>query len=271
MNGGTARKLRHLSDWPLRVKIYALIALGLVAAIGVGVSGLTTAAALSAQTGHMYEHNLLPSQQLDRVRADMKDLRIGILNYVVSRTDAAMQTQSKKVDAAVAAFGTDMTAYRATTRNPVAAQQLDEVWGKYIQVGKTLMQYGPAKDWASYERVRDAQVVPLAQQADKLLVSLIDEEQTDAAASLSRATKVYQQRRVLLIAGLCLATALGLLFATFMARQIVGSLNQVVNVMRMVAGGDLAQVVRVDSADEVGVLARAVNETVTYLRTAVAV
>src|SRR4051794_32157547 len=92
-------------DWPVRTKIYSLVAFVLAAAISVGALGLATASEINSRTDAMYDKNLVPSQELDRVRADMKDLRIGILNTVVAgvatnATPAAIQAQIKKIDEA---------------------------------------------------------------------------------------------------------------------------------------------------------------------------
>jgi methyl-accepting chemotaxis protein len=254
----------------LGVKTFAMLLTLMVATVGIGLLGISTARTLSVETDAMYAETLLPTQALANVRADMKDGRIAILNYVVSYTDKAMATNQKRWDDAQAAFEADIAAYREVTRNPEDADKLAQAWADYLTITAALFKYGVNDDWVNYEKERDAKAVPAAKKADALLVSLIEKERAAAAQALADSDALYHKRRNImvgtLVGTLVAASVLGLLIV----RSLVRPLRRVVSAMSAVADGDLTVRVDDERRDEAGQLGRALNDTVAALRSTVA-
>jgi methyl-accepting chemotaxis protein len=84
---------------------------------------------------------------------------------------------------------------------------------------------------------------------------------------LATGTLIHSRTAFLVLFGVLVLGGVSL-FTWANARQITGSLDETVHVLESVAGGDLGQVLAIDSKDEIGRMATALNETVTSLRNA---
>jgi methyl-accepting chemotaxis protein len=107
-----------------------------------------------------------------------------------------------------------------------------------------------------YDRHRAAidQVVKLATERTR------DDEQSTRAL-------VYQRMALLVTFGALLLLGVSL-FTWANTRQITRSLDETVEVLECVAGGDLGQVLEIESKDEIGRMATALNQMVSSLRNA---
>ncbi|MEV6925603.1 methyl-accepting chemotaxis protein [Dactylosporangium sp. NPDC051485] len=253
----------------LGARIVGLVTLALLAAVLIGVVGVVTVGAVNARTDRMYHSNVVPAQQLDQVRADMKDARIAQLNYVVANTAEGMATQLAAFNEAVTAFDADVAAYRATTADPATLDKLVTAWHGYLEVARILMPYGINNDWDSYHRER-VKAVPFADEADRMLVKLLDTERADAAHGLAAADQLYRQRRVWMVATIVVAIGLTAVLSTLLIRGIIRRLRRVVTAMGAVAAGDLTTVSSVGGSDEIAKLGNALDATVASLRQTVA-
>ncbi|WP_432838748.1 methyl-accepting chemotaxis protein [Dactylosporangium sp. CA-092794] len=249
--------------------MYGVVALALLAAAGIGVLGLATIGTLNARTEQMYRYNVVPTQRLDQVRADMKDSRIALLNYVVANTADGMSAQQANFDKAATAFDTDVAAYRTTSADPAALDRMVQAWHSYLDVGRSLMPYGVNDDWDSYNRER-TKAVPFANEADELLVRLLDTERAHAAASLASADALNRSRRIWTAVAIVAAIALTGGLSAVLVRGMTRRLHRVVDAMGAVARGDLTTRAHVAGHDEIAELGTALNTTVEALRGTVA-
>jgi methyl-accepting chemotaxis protein len=264
---GPRLALRH---WPFRVKVFTLIGLPLLGIIVVGLIGQLTVLGLAGTTDSLYHGRLLPTQQLAEVRADMKDARISVLSYVASSDSTRRAAYRRTFDSAAKDFDTDISAYRASAFDPARAGTLASTWTSYLTDARRLMGMDFTGDYAAFEAECEATSLPLANQADTLLVDLIGEERTAAAASLTGAKRLDDDGRAGMLLSLTIAAIASVGLGLIVAGSIIRPLRHVVVAMDAIAAGDLTVRVDTDRRDEAGQLSRAVNRTVDTLRGTVA-
>jgi methyl-accepting chemotaxis protein len=103
-----------------------------------------------------------------------------------------------------------------------------------------------------------------------IIVGALDEAKKTKEArvqqALEEADKSDQAAKVTMISASALATALGVLLAFIIARGFSVPLGQAVQALEHVAGGDLTATMDVNTSDEVGRMAKALNEALERLR-----
>ena len=98
--------------------------------------------------------------------------------------------------------------------------------------------------------------------ADDLLTSVVHSNEKAAEERYQASEKDYfRARNLTIVLALCV-TGIALILAYFFARKITNSVNQVANVTREMATGDLTHRVEVASQDEIGQMAGALNDAV---------
>ena len=106
--------------------------------------------------------------------------------------------------------------------------------------------------------------------AQKLIAQLIELERGRVARSVTDGVSLAIQIRLIAIVGLVLGPALALLLGILLAVSITRPLKSGVSFAERVASGDFTQQLQIDQADEIGVLARALNDMCTRLKEIVA-
>ncbi|WP_420238125.1 methyl-accepting chemotaxis protein [Telmatobacter bradus] len=91
-------------------------------------------------------------------------------------------------------------------------------------------------------------------------------KQEHAEQQFDENAHAYQEARTLALTACIASLLLGAILAIVIARGFALPLNQAVTTLRKVAGGDLTVVLDIDTQDEVGDMAMALNETVQKLR-----
>ena len=105
----------------------------------------------------------------------------------------------------------------------------------------------------------------LRETADKIdgaMDELVQAKQKLGKKAYDDSDVVYDQARTMMIGLIVGAVVLSMALGYFIARVIVGPLNQAVGVLQAVAKGDYQQHLDVDTKDEIGVMAGALNSTI---------
>ena len=162
------------------------------------------------------------------------------------------------------AFTADVATYRESSVDPAATDAMAKVWLQYLDVARGLMKYGPTDDWANYEKERDANAVPLATQADALLVTLVEDERVQAVSLVKNARDTYSAGRVQIALSLAVAALVALFATVLVTRAIAGPVRRLRDVCIQVARGDLRARVALTGHDEVAQAAAALDESTAH-------
>lgn len=132
----------------------------------------------------------------------------------------------------------------------------------------------PGKMFAALEseRAREdlylfrTQALPLADEMQRLLNEMTDDQQNQLTADLATGRRDLTQTNVIIIGGGIFALLVGIGMAYVTRETIAGPVVRLTSVAERIRGGDLGAQAQVESRDEVGVLATTFNNMTTQLR-----
>ena len=138
---------------------------------------------------------------------------------------------------------------------------------KFLAIAFEVVDMRSASDWCKSEDICLNQVTPLAEQADTLLATIVENETaSERSASAQLQASGTQLRTITLVTAL-IASIIGITIALLLSRRITKSLGQVVERARAIADKNLAvEKLDIKSKDEIGDLAGAVNSMLESLR-----
>lgn len=110
------------------------------------------------------------------------------------------------------------------------------------------------------------EAVPLANQMDKSLSDLVQNQQTTLKTELSAGRLALNNANQLIIGSGIIALLFGLLMAYASRRLIAQPIGRLTDVAEQIRGGDLKALAKVESRDEIGVLAATFNNMTGKLR-----
>ena len=260
---------RFVADLSVKVKILGAVGVAVLVAVLVGLLGLRTLAHASASADRIYTTDLATVRAVAEMESGLAQARLETANHLISRDAAAKATYKAAFAESLRHFGEAMAAFRTSgpAADPAEIAALQAGVDAYQQVvQEKLLPAGERNDVPAWQRIRDAEVVPLMADLRQKIESLEEVEARDAAVSAAAARADYVSSRtraiVLLVLGLLLALGLGLL----VAGGIVRSLARVKEVCVSLAEGDLTRTTGLTSRDEPGQMGLALDAAMVRLR-----
>jgi methyl-accepting chemotaxis protein len=265
--------LSRLLSLPLRVKFLTAVGLACVVALGIGVLGLVQLGELQQRSEDIKTDALVPSNQIAEVRRAFLQTRIDALADELlpknGPTDAAHEAYLADIDAMTAAVEAYATSGLTAAQEEDVAS-LSDAWAEYEElVSGPLLQAAHSGRMGEYMDMRTNIVGPVSKTLNEALDRLLASEAAAAEDAVTAAKDTYESARtavlVVLAIGLTAAIGLGLLVAQLVVRPVIA----VRDGLLAMATGDLTSRVNVTSTDEVGEMAKALNEAGESLRTTV--
>ncbi|NJC82409.1 methyl-accepting chemotaxis protein [Planosporangium mesophilum] len=250
----------------MNTKILIVIGLLAVTAGGVGTLSLTKMSALNSTATSLYVGGLLPLQHIEEVVIDMRDTRMDVLNQALSTTDANMTKYEQAVKDDDARFAARLAMYEKESVAPELVTQLRAAWADYQRDRQQMMDASRRNDFATIEKVRDTVTAPQIAKASAIADQIVSRETADAKRRSDLATATYNSARTTTITFLTVGLLLAVAFGLFVARNIIGSLRRVSDVVDGLAAGDLTRTAGVSSRDEIGQMASGLDTATARLR-----
>lgn len=247
--------------------IYVAVLIGIV-----GYVGISDMYKINSNTNDLYNHNFIGVDSIRSIKTDMlqSSANYELLLYIKDRN----RISSIENEIAVLKNHVDvkMTEYRnAISKNndKDALSEFEKLLQEYNAAGEQyieLIHNGKYNEASSlYLRTLDAKnnmaIMTIT------LDNLVDREVISAAYAIESNNSTFKESikiiYIVIASGLLLAVILGSLFAKMVSKQ----LKQVLSFAQAVGDGDLTQTIDINSKDEVGGLARALNKAVDNIRT----
>ncbi|MFC0211393.1 methyl-accepting chemotaxis protein [Paenibacillus chartarius] len=254
------------------VKINLLIVISVVSLIVVGILGYRGMAEMNADADAMYKEQLTPVKALSKIQINTLKSESAILELMITTNDSKNKELNEEIEKLVAESDTLMSDYQNTQLDP---EEKDNV-AKYTQV---VTRYKEARkevmDLAFQNKNTEAYSVfvnkldTLSNQRRDILTNLIDYNTRTAEKSNEENAASFASTRNITIAIVIAALLLSISFGYAIARSISRPLNRVLGILDKVADGDLRETTDIDSKDEIGRLANALNNTVNSLKSTV--
>ncbi|WP_246606858.1 HAMP domain-containing methyl-accepting chemotaxis protein [Paractinoplanes toevensis] len=253
----------RLADFRVGTKIYVSVLIVAVAALGIGVFGISRMNSLNGDIKEMKTRHVDALVQLSTMRGYSADSFQGMWLYALLPTDKdTYVTRTKTADAG---FVTALTAYRqlaaGSPESTAAATSLAGTFDYYQTLRDVLVFHESAP--AGFETPTGDQIGKVWGQTQTdlkdAIVTLQETEEAEAAAMTADAEEAYRNARNQLIIIMVVALLVALGLAVFVCRLILRQLASVADSLGAVAQGDLAVAAQVQSRDELGAMAMAVN------------
>jgi methyl-accepting chemotaxis protein len=255
----------------LRSKLFALVGVGLLAAVLCAVVGFAGTATTHTSVVALDRHSVRPLAALGGLRDGEGDSRVNVWAYVAAGADRrAVADDIKGSDQAVTAS---------------IARYLAAHSSRTDKGGQLMTQF--ATKFATWQKVRDTVVLPAAdagnskaayaamsgslQRADDAmgapLDQLFDLETATADRTASNADASYRRVRIELVAVIVLGALAALLTAGWMTRRILASVAVVREALARLSAGDVSvHDVEISGGDELAEMARATAAAATGMR-----
>ena len=263
------RRRRSLDDLSISVKINTAVLLGVVVALAIGLLGLRALGESAESARTLYAENMASAAAIGTIDTVQNQAQAHAMNQLVSLEAAEKAESVNDFSADQQAFDAAMSDYLGSdpAGDPAVIAELRSNWAAFVQVVEDKLQAAADRsDYELWESTRDADVTPLAEKLDRDVDALIAAEGTGAAAKAAFIRSQYETNRtesiLLMAGGLVLALGLGII----VARRIVRSVGRVKNVCDGLAAGDLTRTSGLRSADEPGLMGRALDTAVARLR-----
>jgi methyl-accepting chemotaxis protein len=266
---GTIRRMRLLADRPVRIKIFAVLAVAVVGLVAVAISSHVALGRMDDGVTSLYEkgvaagfHESLVHQQEIKVRMDL----FGHVNDPTAEGKASWEQDiaddEAELDDAVANYD------RLTGDESLApfVATWDKVRSLYTEQLLPASRRGDATAWrAAFETT----VKPAIKQAAAELDELEAARTAEGKAALDAARSARESGEVTMLVVVVLALALASALALLVASRIVRPLRQVSDALETMARGDLTARVTVESRDEVGHMADTLNAATESVQVAI--
>jgi methyl-accepting chemotaxis protein len=264
--------MRWFGDRRLRTKILLPVVLSVLGTAVVLWTGMTALNSAGSNASSLYAHTALPLADLAGVRDAVGDSRSEARDLATSAPGAQgdLLAQIHTTDQAIDGHFTSYLTHHGGSLNAATAALLDRA----------------RVALAAWRRIRDSQVATAAahgdsgaalkavsgplSQADAAFSDPMDKlfnEETSVGAA--EATSVHQSvgsnQRIMVLVG-ALAALLAILVGFVVTNVVTRAVGRIVTVLQQVGDGDLTRTVGIDSRDEVGVMARALDAATQAIR-----
>lgn len=262
-------KLSSISLVNTKISVMLIFSFILIAAfVGtVGFIGMSNMSKLNANSVSLYQDNLNSIIKLEQINNNSQHIRLILVDLIESKDSAKVQATKDEINSLrqqndqilkdyensnisteeeiIASIKKNLTIYRSTTDTAI----------NFIAQGNYLDAYVQSK---------------VVAHANSKLISSLDQlikEETQAAEnSNNQNTKIYQSSSnsmlIIIIAALIIALTLGMALSIYISKR----LKQVVKFAEKLGQGDLTQLININSKNEIGDLAKALNSAVTNIK-----
>ncbi|HYX97358.1 MAG TPA: methyl-accepting chemotaxis protein [Geodermatophilus sp.] len=268
-----ARHQRWFTDRPVAVKVLTAVGTTAVVAATVGVVGIQAVGATHDETAAVSEHDMTGAADLAEARLAMTESQLDVTSHVGSLDPQFKLQWADRFATAAASFDGALAAYAEHTRSG-DHELVETVREEYASYADGVQTYAfpasAAGDTRGYFAARDQYLTPHMTRVQEILTELTSAERTAAEAAVTNARDDYRATRttlvVLVVAGVLVALGLGVLVARSMTRGV----REAQRVAEALAAGDLTVTSGLDSRDEVGRMAAALDAARENLRAVVA-
>lgn len=234
----------------------------------VGFYGLNNLSKINQSLDDMYSNQLVAVQSLLEAQSGFNELRNEVRKQYMldmqSRRAAAdnYKTITKNVDQGIETFRST----ELSSASKEALAPLDGLWQTYKQNNEKAIQAGLNNNMTEMKGIIDGDLATARDGIVTTLNKLIKINTTEAEKARDDGASLYSSSRTITYTIIALALLLCIFFGFFISQIISRPLQKVLHVVTRVAEGDLRDTADIDTEDEVGMLAQAINAMVLNLR-----
>jgi methyl-accepting chemotaxis protein len=278
------RRIRTLiADRAVRTKILLVVMVLALVSIGVGATAVNRLSVMNQRMVAVKQTNITTLNNLNNLRAGMSSMynsTVGLNNYFWAPAQFKPMFQSlfdnckkqiveadKSVDAAIAAL-------RVSAAGSARIQKdLNDLPGylKGYRAFRAFIYYGEPAPPGVDVSASSTYAFDIQKKVDSTIDNLVNLERAEVDRVVAASQRDYQQGCLAVVAILVIGLAIAIVLALAVAHVVTRSIRQVSAALRATAEGDLTQTVQVNSRDELGEMAEALNRANAGLRRTIGV
>src|ERR1022692_3164148 len=236
----------------------------------VGYQGLSGMGKIDEMMSKLYEKDMLGLSAIKDVATSVAMIGRQTRGAVISADMAAMQREKDKVEVL---FGqVDEALTRAdqtfiTEKGKALIAQLRQAVPEYRSICTETIRVAMTNDKAGAVAVL-GKAVPVGDRINGVVKEATATKEAFGKQAFEDSTRVYEQSRTVMLSIVLIAVSFAIGLGYFIGKLIASPLRQSVEVLESVAGGDLTRSLDVQTKDEVGQMANALNTAVEGMREA---
>jgi methyl-accepting chemotaxis protein len=248
--------------------ILGFVGVALIAGV-VGVIGIINIRTIDAADTKLYEMMAVPLGDLAKLGMASQRLRINVRDYVDAETPAERQKVFQTIEALEKEIHEIEKAYEKTILTEAARavfQKYKNAMDRYQELFKNVKVFSDSGKLILAKEIVDGEGAKAARDVRAEMGVLIESKAKLAKETADENTVTANQATIMMIVAILIGVLLAVGLGIFLTISITRPLAEGVSFSQKVAGGDLTAAVNVDSKDELGDLAKALNETVARLK-----
>jgi methyl-accepting chemotaxis protein len=238
----------------------------------VGLFGLNNLTKINDDMTNMYTHNLIPINNLSNAQISYQRIRVNIRDMTFNTNSAEVNASyDKKIKDLLFGIQEKVDKYsqtQLTAEEKSTLARFQPEWDTYNKLMDEAIKLVYAKDTDGYRKIQ-SEFKKSGDKVQEILQALIDLNINYADKAINDADSIYTSSRATTIVIILVAFLISIGLGYIISQIIVRPLNRVVGLVGKVAGGDLRETSDIDTKDEVGQLAKSINNMVLSLRTTV--
>ena len=255
------RLLHWFDNRRLRTKVLAVSLIGIVLAGTVGQLATIEMGRIADEAAAIETEGLKPVGYINSVREAFLQTRISAVTDELETTDGpahdAYLSAIEGVEAALTAFEDNVVLDVADQK---MMAEFRATWADYTELaGGEVLDLARQRKMAELTALRTKELVPLIEALQQTLADLEEMINGEAATSVEHAHSTYTSARTMVYVALGIGLLLTLVLSLFVARRITRPIDQTAAALRGLADGELTQHLDLDTTDEVGQMATALN------------
>lgn len=235
----------------------------------VGIYSLTNLNKVNEQLDFMYSERVVPISDLGRAETNYQRIRVNIRDMVfVAKTPEEKKELDSKLTEIRAEIDANIENFESSRVDEQEQQMLDQLYSaleEYYGYLDEVKEYAYTNDTEAYLKLAPT----FKESGDKVqdvLKELIQLNIERGQKSNAEANALEKSANKITISVIVLAILFSIGIGYFVARIISKPLNNVMSLVEKVSKGDLTETTDIDTKDEIGVLAKAINNMVLALR-----
>ncbi|WP_340085269.1 methyl-accepting chemotaxis protein [Siminovitchia sp. FSL H7-0308] len=234
---------------------------------GTGMIALSQMSKINQEAETMYRESLIPTQELGEARNLVQQLRLASRDLYLYPEEADKKVEEiKKMKEQVAAHIEAYSSSQLTKEQQVKLAQFNNKWESHNISYDQAVQLILEGKQADYLLTINAGLLKFQNEMFDGLNELMKSEIALAEKDQKDAESAYETTLVIMNGIIFFIFILSMVSGMFIARMISRPLRQVARLVENVADGDLSETTKIQTKDEVGVLAQSINKMILNLR-----
>jgi len=268
-----SRNIMNLNNFKIGTRLAAAFSIVLALLVGAIGLGLNSMGDINAALVNVVSGNNVATDAVNDMRDAQRRVAIHVRNIVLLQDDAGMAEQKKGVEKAREDYGVASKILNDLIKLDEGKAILAKIAAartETLPVMDEAAALGMANKKAEGTQVLMNKVIPAAHRWVTALSEMIDYQTKNNEKAKETASKDYAAARQLMLILGALALVAGMACAWIITRSIVRPVSRAVALAQSLGAGRYDDVIGPTSADETGMLLRALGETQTALQSAAA-